>query len=323
MNQNLNRRRVLVLMLPNFHALDFAGPVQSIHEANELGASYKLHYVGTNAEFKSAEGFTISKVESLPVLRPSDWVLVPGPDSKTLQSMQLPDQWLQEADQMGCRISSVCTGAFVLARAGLLDGCECTTHWRLLNELRRMAPLASVIDNRLFVKHKNIITSAGVAAGIDMALSVIEDDCGAGLAAKVAREMVLYLRRDGRSEQQSVLLEYRAHMHPAVHRVQDWIIAHPEQRPTLQELAEIAALSARHLSRIFKAATGTTLKTYTNKVKLEVARNLLSETHLTTEDISERCGFKDPRQLRRLWKRQFGGTIRAVLSQDAAPDPRG
>jgi transcriptional regulator GlxA family with amidase domain len=142
-----------------------------------------------------------------------------------------------------------------------------------------------------------------------MALHLVEQDYGPELAASVAREMVIYIRRNGESTQRSVYLEHRAHMHPAVHRVQDFIAAHPDRQATLEELADVAALSPRHLTRVFRETTGVTLKTFAHKVKLEVARNLLDNPELTIEEIAGRCGFQDARQLRRLWRQQFDSTL--------------
>ena len=122
----------------------------------------------------------------------------------------------------------------------------------------------------------------------------------------VAREMVVYLRRDGSSAQRSIFVEYRTHIHPGVHRVQDWLIAHPEQRPRMQELANLAGMSSRHLTRVFKQATGVSLKVFATQLKLEVAGNLLRDHNLTIETVASKCGFADARQLRRLWTKNFG-----------------
>jgi transcriptional regulator GlxA family with amidase domain len=142
-----------------------------------------------------------------------------------------------------------------------------------------------------------------------MTIALIEDDHGPELAAKVAREMVVYLRRSGESTQRSIYLEHRDHTHPGVHRVQDWIVAHPDQRTTLEAMAHVAAVSPRHLSRIFREATGITVKSFAQKVKLEVACNFAENSALTVEAIASQCGFEDARQLRRLWKERFGTTL--------------
>ena len=301
--------RVRVLLLPGVHALDLAGPVQAIYEANGFGADYQLTYVAAQPDVRSAQGFVIAELEPLPDIDDNDWVLVPGTESTGLDELEVPTEWLRAACQSGARVTSVCSGAFALAKAGLLDGRRCTTHWKVVERLRAWCPTANVLENRLFVLDGNLVTSAGEASGIDMTLALIEHDYGPRIAALVAREMVVYLRRSGESAQRSTYLDYRAHIHPGVHRVQDWIISHPDRRATIDKLAEVAAMSPRHLTRVFRDTTGVTVKVFSHKVKLEVAQNLLHNLALSVEEIAGQCGFQDARQLRRLWKEHFGMTV--------------
>ena len=172
--------------------------------------------------------------------------------------------------------------------------------------MQTVYPRTRVIKNRLFVRSGNLLTSAGVASGIDMALSLVEEEHGPLVAARVAREIVVYLRRDGSQSQNSIYLEHRTHLHPGVHRVQDWLIAHPEKKPTIKQLSQVAGISPRHLTRVFRQATGVTLKAFANKLKLEIAENLFHDPSLTVDGVAFQCGFKDARQLRRLWKRNYG-----------------
>ena len=300
-------RRVLLLLLPHIHLLDMAGPVQVLFEANGFGAGYDLHYVGVEPAVRTAQGLTLADLEPLPDVRPEDLILVPGIDSSTLDDLShSPAAWLRGAGRTGAGLGSICTGAWVLAHAGLLNGKECTTHWKVVDRMQAAFPAARIHANRLFVRDGNVITSAGVTSGIDMALSIVEEDHGARLTARVARGMVVYTRRSGAERQESIFLEYRTHIHPGIHRAQDWLIAHPDSNPTLDELGRVAAMSPRNLSRVFRKTTGITLKEFTTKVKLEIARNLFHNPELTMEDVASRCGYRDPRQLRRLWKRSFG-----------------
>lgn len=299
-------RRVFVLVLPNVHALDLAGPVQALYEANGFGANYRLHYVGSSRSVVSAQGFQIAELAPLPSINARDWVLVPGTESSHLDELEVPDEWLRRAVACGARVTSVCSGAFAFAKAGLLEGRQCTTHWKVTQRLREWCPTARVLENRLFVRDGNVLTSAGVASGIDMALALIEEDHGPELVARVAREMVVYMRRDGSSSQLSIYLEHRAHTHPGVHRAQDWIVAHPDRTAKLSEVAGIAGVSARHLTRVFKESTGVTINAFAHKVKLELARTLITESNLCIEEIASRCGFKDARHLRRIWQKEFG-----------------
>ena len=308
-NRGTPPRAVYVLVLEGVHLLDMGGPVQAIYEATAHGADYELSYVGPRSAVRSAQGLAIGELGALPEVESDDWILVPGTESTQLKDLAIPVDWLRAAAATGARVCSVCSAAFVLAKAGILADRNCTTHWRMIEALRLWAPSAVVHENKLFVTDQNITTSAGVASGIDMALHLIALDHGPKLAAEVARELVIYMRRSGESAQKSIYLEHRSHLHPAIHRVQDFIVKNPELRPTLEELADVAALSPRHLTRVFREATGTTLKRFGQRVKLQVAQNLAENSDLPVESIARRCGFEDGRQLRRLWQSHHGSTL--------------
>ncbi|HEX4825856.1 MAG TPA: DJ-1/PfpI family protein [Candidatus Polarisedimenticolaceae bacterium] len=301
-------QRIFVAVAPDVHLLDLAGPVQVFYEANGFGADYEIVHCAATTKVTSAQGLVLSELAPLPKLEAGDTVLVPGLDSRVLHKARaIPGKWLRDGAAAGARIASICSGAFSLAAAGLLDGRECTTHWKITERLQREFPEAHVAENRLFVKDGNVVTSAGVASGIDMALSLVMDDHGPAVVAKVAREMVVYLRRSGEREQVSPYLDYRTHLHDGVHRVQDFVVTYPHKNPSLSELARVAAMSPRNLTRHFREATGITIKTYSGRVKVQLAQDLLRNPRLTLESVSESCGFKDPRQFRRLWKQTMGG----------------
>lgn len=312
-------QRVLVLVLPDVHLLDLGGPVQALFEANGCGARYELHYVGPETGVRSAQGLQLAGLETLPAPQPDDLVLIPGTESTRLAELgqHVPATWLRRAHAVGARLASVCSGAFVLGRAGLLDGRTCTTHWKVAARLQREHPKARVVQNRLFVRDEGLVTSAGVASGIDMALSLIEETQGPLVTARVAREMVVYIRRHGDREQQSVFLDYRTHLHTGVHRVQDFLVTHPDQRPTLEDLADQAGMSVRNLTRVFRRETGITLKDFAQRVKLQVARDLLRSPELKVEAVAESCGFEDARQLRRLWRETHGTSVSAWRRDEA------
>ena len=301
--------RLHFLVLPHVHLLDLSGPVQAFYEANTLGGSYAVGFCSPTPRVTSAQGLTLADLAPPGAVEAGDRVIVAGIDSATLDRLdQVPRDWLRAAESRGAQVASICSGAFALGEAGLLDGRQCTTHWKIAERLQQRYPSCRVVQNRLFVEDGGVMTSAGVASGIDLALALIEHDHGPLVAARVARELVIWVRRDGGRAQQSVYLDYRTHLHPGVHRVQDWLIAHPERKPKLDDLAEIAALSPRHLTRVFRQATGVTLKSFANRLKLEMASNLLHNPELTLEGIASQCGFEDPRQLRRLWKQAFGSS---------------
>jgi transcriptional regulator GlxA family with amidase domain len=299
--------RVLVLLSPHVHLLDLAGPVQTFYEANQFGGQYRIVHCGTSPRVRSAQGLILADLVPLPEPEAGDLVLVPGVDSESLDLLaHVPTAWLQRAVASGARVASICSGAFLLGHAGLLDGRDCTTHWKLCERLQRRHPRAKVLDNRLFAEDGPVMTSAGEASGIDLALALLERDHGPLLVAHVAREMVVYLRRAGEGEQSSVYLDHRTHLHPGVHRVQDYLVTRPERNPSIDELGKVAGMSSRNLTRVFRKETGITVKSFAHKVKLQVARDLLASPELTVEAVASRCGFKDARQLRRLWRDTFG-----------------
>jgi len=288
---------VIFLVLPQVELLDLAGPLQALSEVKR----YKIRICSTRPRVNSHQGVVLADLDPLPDDARDALVVVPGmPYAATQRIDRAVTRWLTNAARAGAHIASVCTGAFILGEAGLLDDRRCTTHWSRTADLARRFPRACVLEDRLFVTDGNVTTSAGIASGIDMALALIEQADGPLVAAEVAREMVVYLRRDGAHQQESVYLDYRAHLHPGVHRVQDWIVRHPQSRAPLSELAAIAGMSTRSLTRTFRSATGISVHAFTTRVRVELARTLLHDPGLTMEAVAQRCGFATARQLRRL-----------------------
>ena len=174
-------------MVNDVHLQDVAGPVQVLDEASRLGGGYRLTFCGASKRVRSAQGLVLADLEPLGEVSPGDLILVPGTCSSTLDRLDAPLDWLRDAAERGARLASVCSGAFVLGRCGLLDGRRCTTHWNLVDKLRAEHPRARVLENRLFVEDGNLITSAGVASGIDMAFYVVERLHGRAVADETAR----------------------------------------------------------------------------------------------------------------------------------------
>jgi transcriptional regulator GlxA family with amidase domain len=300
--------RVVFLILPGVELLDFAGPLQVLHEASlHFGASYELHACAPQVEVPTDQGLRLAGLEPLLEPRSGDCVFVPG-DPEFPRSRPSPEvlEWLWKADRAGARFFSICTGAFLLGDAGLLDGRQCTTHWKYLERLQQRFPAAHVLSDRLFVTDGSVTSSAGIVAGVDMALDLLEQDHGPMLTARVAREMVVYIRRDGFHSQLSVYLDYRGHIHQGIHSLQDWLVAHPCEDLALPDLARKANMSVRNLTRQFRAVTGISLQDYITRLKLERARDLMRDPSLTLEAIAEQCGLGEARRLRRLWRQAFG-----------------
>lgn len=300
--------RVLVLVLPRVNLLDLGGPAQVFDTAATLGGHYRLEFVAETPSVRSAQGLALAELAPLPEVASGELVLIPGPRLSSPSPLVSPAvvEWVREAYRRGARLASVCTGAAVLGEAGLLDGRECTTHWQLIEHMRKRYPAARVRDAVLYVHDGQISTSAGIASGIDLALSFVERELGPALTAAVARQLVVYLRRDGTETQLSPFLQYRSHLHPAVHRVQDHLAQHLDRQHTLTDLALVAHVSPRSLTRVFSAAIGLTPLQYQQKLRLRMAQDLLTETDMPVEAIAARCGFRDGRHFRRLYSASFG-----------------
>jgi transcriptional regulator GlxA family with amidase domain len=305
-------RRVVFALFPGCEVLDFAGPLQAFHEAAPFGARYEIVQAAATPELRTAQGLALAGLVPFPDVGPGDRVIVPG---YTLADTRPPAAlvaWVRRAAAAGAQVCSVCTGTFVLGEAGLLDGRRCTTHWKRVRELQTRFPRATVVGERLFVEDGPVVSSAGIAAGIDMALALLERDGGPVLASQVAREMVVYLRRDGEHAQESVYLDYQTHLSPGVHVVQQHLVAHPDSGATLGELARLAGMSERHLTRSFRRATGLTVHAYRERLRVERARDLMRNPTLTLDAIADACGYADTRQLRRVWRAHHGRSPRAT-----------
>lgn len=295
--------RVVFLLLPKLHLLDLAGPAQAFSTAADLGLGYTAHYVAETEEVTSAQGLPLRAATAWPDLGPRDLVLVPGWRSPgTAGGPRLSaDQVrrLREHHDRGGTVGSVCSGAFALGQAGLLDGRRCTTHHELQDELARRFPSATVLRDRLFVTDARVVTSAGIASGIDLALHLIATRHGPAVAARIARGMVVYARRGGEASQESAMLRHRSHLSDAVHRVQDVIDARFDQPLRLTDLAAGAGVSERTLTRLFNGATGMTPLRYQSVLRLERAEHLIAQGD-TVETAARVVGFADARMLRRL-----------------------
>jgi transcriptional regulator GlxA family with amidase domain len=305
--------RILFLIPPKVHGIDLFGPVQVFYEAADLGFPVSIRFAGSSQTISSAQGLALGNITLLHQVEPNsvDLVIAAGMDLRLIQSdtfresIQPYANWLKGLPKK-ITLASICSGIFLLAEAGVLHNLECTTHWKCTDNLQKMYPTAKVLDNRLFVKDQHVYTSAGMTSGIDMSLYLLEAWYGPIVASKVAREMVVYLRRDAFQSQQSVYLDFRTHLHEGVHRVQDHLMYHPESKNTLEQLADIANMSTRNLTRVFRQATGISILEYKTRLRLELAENLMRNPSYTLAIIAEKCGFEDERQLRRIWKTNFG-----------------
>ncbi|PVM72023.1 GlxA family transcriptional regulator [Caulobacter radicis] len=307
---------VYVVLPPRTLLLDVAGPMEVLRRAAmEPGApSFSVRYVAARPTIDSSVGLALAGLAPLPDALPDGAMVVvsgnvdqvlggPGPTDQDAADEEAIVAWLARVVRPGVTLACICSGALLAARAGLLAGKACTTHHVCIDDLTRLAPSARVLEDRLFVEDGERLTSAGITSGVDLMLHLVARLRGPALAVSIARQMVVYLRRGPADPQLSPWLEGRNHVHPAVHRVQDAIAADPARDWSLEALADLAAASPRHLSRLFNAHAGMNLTDYVNRLRLALASEMLSATRLDMESVAERAGFASTRQLRRVWRR--------------------
>lgn len=304
-------RDIYFVLLPNLLLLDMVGPWQAFRTANTIaGRQFHMHMIGTVAALDVGEGVKLADIEPLPEHLPDGAVvIVPGlhiSGSKVnpLQTTACREtcRWLQRLLGPQHTLVAVCAGALVIAQAGLLNGKHCTTHHDFCQRLADMVPTAKVANDRIFVQDGNVYTSAGVTSGLDLALHLIGEWCDQSTAIAVARDLVVYLRRSGDDPQLSPWLSWRNHMQGKIHQVQDLICRQPEKRWSLDELGDAVHLSVRHLTRVFRDTTGISLHEYQQRIRLDHARRLLSDTGHSVERIAELTGYGSARSLRRAWR---------------------
>jgi len=308
-------RRLVFLLFPGFELLDFTGPLQVFHEARKMGLDLELLYAGTEPTVVSEQGLTVANLAPYPEFRADDQVFIPGFTLELTPVAPTLVKAIQRAARAGARLVSTCSGTFMVGEAGLLDGRSCTTHWKRIDQLQKRFPRTKVLEDRLFVEDRGLITCGGVTCGIDLALSLMETERGPLFASRLARELILYIRRDKDHPQVSVYLDYRSHQNPGVHAVQDWMIEHPDQGVDLPTLAAIGGMSLRNFSRVFRSTTGVSPGEYRTLLRLERASMLLKNPALTVEAVAAESGFGDARALRRLWAKRFGQSPRELASR--------
>lgn len=324
----------LFVIAPHSLLLDIAGPAEAFRLANlhrerrGQAPRFRLRFAGPSPTPPTSVGLALAGLEPLPDrLDSPTWIVLVGQPAANLArvtpSIAAITQWLKRllepalVEESPHRVLAICSGALLAARAGLIAGRRCTTHHELLQTLRALAPRAQVIDNRVFVVDGPVASSAGITAGIDLALHMITEECGEALAASVAEDMVVYLRRSPRDPELSPFLVHRRHLHAAVHRVQDAIVTRPERDWDMAALAVVAHATERHLLRLFMDHAGVSPLHYLRLIRLERAR-LAIECGASVKRAADVAGFRSALQLRRAWNRQWGGSPRDA-ARAAAP----
>ncbi|PRX99730.1 GlxA family transcriptional regulator [Allonocardiopsis opalescens] len=298
---------VVFLVFDDVKLLDVSGPAEVLAEANRAGAHYRLRFVSP-----SGDAVTTSIGTRLQVTGPAtvpervDTLIVAGGDR--LVDRPIGASLLGSARHLASlatRVASVCTGAFVLAQAGLLNGRRATTHWRHAGLLERAFPDVEVLPDAIYVADGDVFTSAGVSAGLDLTLALVEADHGPGLARSIARELVLYLQRPGGQSQYSAPLRAPIPQQPVLKTVVDVITGDPAADHTVDSLAAGAGVTARHLRRLFATELGVSPSRFVEQMRLDRARILLDEGHNVSQ-TARLAGFGSTETFRRVFVREYG-----------------
>ncbi|WP_426247637.1 GlxA family transcriptional regulator [Nocardioides sp. LHG3406-4] len=315
--------RVVILVYDGVKLLDVAGPAEVFAEANRLGADYRIMLVSpTGEDVTSTTGITMSVQGDAASAGDPDTFLVSGGD--IYPRAAVPADLVQAARDLAehaGRVGSICTGAFILGAAGLLDGKRATTHWKVAHELAARHRTTAVEPDAIHVRDGRTYSSAGVSAGIDLALALVEEDHGPDLTRQVARLMVVYMQRAGGQSQFSAPLQGQPPRTPALRRVADLVTAEPAGDYSVAELAKHLNLSPRHLTRLFHDELSTTPARYVESIRLDLAKAVLDQGHTATR-AAALAGFPSYESLRRVfaremsmspaaYQRRFGTTHRA------------
>jgi len=316
-------RRVVIVALPEVQPLDVAGPAEVLASAASVAggddAAYTIEVVAPGgAPIPTDSGYAIAPAGALEAVRgPIDTLLVAGGAGARNASPETVARVRRLAARAD-RVASVCTGAYVLAAAGLLDGRRATTHWSWCDDLQRRHPAVTVERDPIFVVDGPVRTSAGVTAGMDLALALVEEDLGPRVALEVARWLVVFVKRPGGQAQFSVQLAGQSAERSPLRELQAWIADHIDADLSVPALAARACMSDRHFARAFKAETGMTPAVYVESLRVERARLALESGAAPIDAVAARCGFGTVETLRRAFARRLGVSPAAYRNRFAA-----
>ncbi len=320
-------RHVVFVLFPGAQLLDLSGPADVFAAATHILAGdrprapgYRISVTGPERSTPTATGVTVQTTAFAKVRGPIDTLVVPGGLAFAEQTFDADAlAWCERAAARARRVVSICTGAFVLARLGLLDNRRATTHWLAQGALAARAPRCRVEKDALYVKDNDLYTSAGVSAGIDLALALVEEDHDRELSLAVARALVMFLRRPGGQSQFSEALRTAAPQHRGIRAALDALMRRPDLDHRVDAMAHRAGMSPRHFVRVFTDQTGDSPARYVQRIRLERARQLLEESDEGLEGIAAACGFGTAETMRRTFRRDLAVSpagYRARFSRD-------
>jgi len=301
-------RTVLIVVFDGVQSLDVTGPLEVFAHANAIqpGACQITTASLGGRTVTTSSGLRLTPDADLRAhAAPPGLLIVPGGPGARRRDPDLAG-WLHENAPKAKQVASVCTGAFLLAAAGLLDGKTVTTHWAHCAELAAQYPEVTVDPDPIYIKDETLATSAGITAGIDLALALVEDDCGRDVALTVARAMVVFLRRPGSQAQFSAQLSAQVADRQPLREVQQWIAEHPGADLSVESLAQRASLSPRQFARAFAAEIGVPPGRYVDRTRFEAARRHLEDTADGVEETARACGYGTPEAMRRAFVRALG-----------------
>jgi transcriptional regulator GlxA family with amidase domain len=300
-------RRILIAAFPGVQTLDVLGPAEVFGTANQLARKEAYDVRVVAAQPGRLETSSVPLHTEPLSTGPIDTLLVPGGRGRrqAVQDERLMS-WLVDAAGRARRVASVCTGAFLLAHAGLLDGRRATTHWAWCAELAENHPSVEVERDPIFVRDGNVLTSAGVTAGVDLSLALLEEDMGRELALEVARWLVVFLKRPGGQAQFSAQLATQLAERQPLRELQAWLPDHLDEDLSVPALARRACMSERNFARAFRDETGMTPAAYVEAARIESARIALESGELPVETIARQAGFGTVETMRRAFRRRVG-----------------
>jgi transcriptional regulator GlxA family with amidase domain len=302
-------RRVVIVAFPGVQTLDVTGPAEVLRAATKLHpAGYEVTVVAPEAGPLATSTVALAPDTTLAACtKPIDTLIVAGgTGARRAEEDDALIEWIRSAAARSRRVASVCTGAFLLARAGLLDGRRATTHWASCEELSTRYPEVVVEKDPIFIRDGGVWTSAGVTAGMDLALALVEEDLGRETALKAARWLVLFLRRPGGQAQFSAQLAAQAADRAPLRELQAWIPDHLDEDLSVPALARRACMSERNFARAFRRETGMTPAAYVGAARLESARIALEMGELPVESVARQVGFGTVETMRRAFRRGVG-----------------
>ncbi|MFI4964572.1 MAG: GlxA family transcriptional regulator [Caulobacterales bacterium] len=305
-------RRIAVVIFPDFQILDATGPVAAFEIAGRLAPdAYTMDLLAAvGGPVASSSGVRLL-AEPLNEIAYDTLLIAGGPGSRRFDDLAPTIDWLRRRAREVRRTASVCSGAYLLAEAGLLDGKRATTHWGRSDHFARRYPKVRLEADRIFVREGEIWTSAGITAGIDLALALVEDDLGGEVARRTAQQLVVHQRRPGGQSQFSALLEMGGPSGRFA-ELMDWMRARLAEPLGVERLADQAAMSPRHFARAFSAETGVTPAKAVERLRLEAARVRVETGHEPIDRVAEAAGFRDPERMRRAFLRAFGQPPQAL-----------